>query len=347
MGKVIAVVNNKGGVAKTTTTEHLGIGLAKAGYNVLLIDADPQNSLAKALGVNSVRKTEDGAECSLGSVMDGCIMQNQRVTASECIIKNEEGISLLPAGEDLANIELKLSFAMMRESIFKNCIAEIREKYDYILIDGSPSLNMMMVNILNAADTVLIPYNAEFLAKTGIIQLITVIANVKQQMNPKLAFEGILVTMFNSSTNNAKKIVSEVLASLEGLEFIKPFHVMIPRSVKAPESSEEGVSLYRYAPTNAVAEAYVRLTVELIGNDNPNLGKEILDGIYRRIMDEIRKTKYEPKRKSRTILLSEEELEGCFPDEYSAGRIKTEILSILRKRAEMNTASDAKEKRAM
>lgn len=347
MSKVIAVVNNKGGVAKTTTTEHLGIGLAKAGHKVLLIDSDPQNSLAKALGVTHVLKTEEGIELSLGSVMDGYIMNNQRVKAEQCIFRHEEGVDMLPAGEDLANIELKLSFAMMRESVFKNCIAEIRDKYDYILIDGSPSLNMMMINILNAADSVLIPYNAEYLAMSGISQLITVIANVKQQMNPKLAFEGVLVTMFNSSTNNAKEIVSEVLASLNGLAYIKPFNVMIPRSVKAPESSEEGVSLYRYAPRNAVAEAYVRLTTEVIANDNPDLPKEILDGIYDRIMEINANSRYKPKRIARTILLSEEELKGYFPDDYSAGKIKAEILDLLENRRELLGRLYGKDKGAM
>lgn len=346
MGKVIAIVNNKGGVAKTTTTEHLGIGLAKAGYKVLLIDADPQNSLAKALGVKNVGRTSEGLELSLGSVMDGVIMNNQRVKTGQCVIRHEEGIDLLPAGEDLADIELKLSFAMMRESIFKNCITEIRSSYDYVLIDGSPSLNMMMVNILNAADSVLIPYNAEYLAMSGITQLINVIANVKQKMNPKLAFEGILVTMFNARSNNAKEIVSEVFSSMKGLAFIKPFNVMIPRSVKAPESSEEGVSLYRYAPLNAVAEAYVRLTVEFIANANPQLQKEVLDGIYDQIMDSNTSSSYTSKRKTRTILLAEEELDEYFPDDYSAGRIKREILHLLGNRKKLLDELKLKEKEA-
>lgn len=344
MGKVIAIVNNKGGVAKTTTTEHLGIGLAKAGHSVLLIDADPQNSLAKALGVTSVGRTENGTELSLGSVMDGQIMNSQKVTATECIIHHEEGIDLFPAGEDLANIELKLSFAMMRESIFRNCIVDIRDSYDYILIDGSPSLNMMMVNILNSADSVLIPYNAEYLAMSGITQLISVIASVKQKMNPRLAFEGVLVTMFNSSTNNAKEIVSEVLSSLNGLSFIKPFKTMIPRSVKAPESSEEGVSIYRYAPLNAVAESYVRLTVEVIANHNPDLPKEVLDGIYNRIMDENTKSKYKSKRNVRTILLKEEELRKYFPEEISAGKIESVILNLLEEYKVKTRMSDERSK---
>lgn len=329
MSKVIAIVNNKGGVGKTTTTEHLGIGLAKAGYKVLLIDADPQRSLSKALGEHSLAKNEEGTELSLGTLMDGFITNNHRAEVSDCIIGNAEGICLMPAGMELANIELKLSFAMMRESIFKNCIADIRDSYDYILVDGSPSLNMMMINILNAADTVLIPYNAEYLAEAGIAQLISVIANVKRQMNPKLAFEGVLATMFDNVTNNAKKIVGDVLEALEGFPYIRPFEVMIPDSVKATEASGEGVSVYLYAPKNPVSEAYIRLTMEIIANDHPEFTKEMIEEMFIRIMKEITNTDYVPKLKARTVILREQELCEFFPEDYSAGKIKKCILELL------------------
>lgn len=257
MCKVTAIVNQKGGVGKTTTCANLGIGLRRKGYKVLLIDADPQGSLTDSLGYCD----PDGIENTLATIM-GKFMNDENVTQNEGILHHNEGIDLLPGNIELSGIEVSLVNMMSRETILRRYIDTIRECYDYILIDCMPSLGMVTVNALTAADTVLIPVQAQYLPLKGLEQLLKTIAKVRRQINPKLEIEGILLTMVDTRPNFVKDIVSLLHDTYDGR--IKIYSQMIPLSVRAAETSAEGKSIYLHDPHGKVARAYEALTEEVI-----------------------------------------------------------------------------------
>ena len=241
MCKVISVVNQKGGVGKTTTTVNVGIGLAREGKKVLLIDADPQGSLTASLGYEE----PDDLRITLATIMMDVI--------------NEEEISL----ED--GILHHQGNVMSREMIMKEYIDAIRGRYDYILIDCMPSLGMMTINALVSSDSVLIPVQAAYLPVKGLQQLIKTILTVKKRLNRKLAIEGILLTMVDFRTNYARDIASRVHTTYGSQ--IEVFENVIPMSVKAAETSAEGKSIYMHCPKGKVAEAYKNLTQEVLKNE--------------------------------------------------------------------------------
>ena len=179
--KVIAITNQKGGVGKTTTTVNLGVGLAKTGKRVLLIDADPQGSLTVSLGI----KTPDELPVSLATVMQD-VIEDKDTPEGSGIIRHEEGVELLPSNIELSGLEVSLFNTMSRESILKGYLDGIKQKYDYVLIDCMPSLGMMTVNALVAADSVIIPSQPNFLSTKGLNLLMRSIARIKKQINPKL-----------------------------------------------------------------------------------------------------------------------------------------------------------------
>lgn len=260
MCKVIAVANQKGGVGKTTTTSNLGIGLANQGKRVLLIDADAQGSLTASLGFSE----PDKINISLATIMANLINEVE-MEPEYGILKHDEGIDLMPGNIELSGLEVSLVNVMSRERILCNYIEQEREKYDYILIDCMPSLGMITINALAAADSILIPVQAAYLPVKGLEQLIKTIGKVKRQINPKLEIEGILLTMVDSRTNFARDI-SNLLIENYGNR-VKIFKNSIPMSVRAAEISVEGISIYKHEPNGKVADAYHSLTEEVLGNE--------------------------------------------------------------------------------
>lgn len=260
MCKVIAVANQKGGVGKTTTTSNLGIGLANQGKRVLLIDADAQGSLTASLGFSE----PDKINISLATIMANLINEVE-MEPEYGILKHDEGIDLMPGNIELSGLEVSLVNVMSRERILCNYIEQERKKYDYILIDCMPSLGMITINALAAADSILIPVQAAYLPVKGLEQLIKTIGKVKRQINPKLEIEGILLTMVDSRTNFARDI-SNLLIENYGNR-VKIFKNSIPMSVRAAEISAEGISIYKHEPNGKVADAYHSLTEEVLGNE--------------------------------------------------------------------------------
>lgn len=255
----IAVVNQKGGTAKTTTTENLGIGLAQEGKKVLLIDTDPQASLTISLGY----PRPDDIGVTLSDIMNK-IIDDKPIQDREGILTHAEGVDLMPSNIALSGMEVSLVNAMSRESILKQYIDTVNQKYDYILLDCMPSLGMLTINALAAADDVLIPVQAQYLSAKGLEQLLGTVSKVKRQINPKLKIEGILMTMVDGRTNYAKEISSLIRDTYGGR--IKVFDTDIPRSVRAAEISAEGTSIFKHDPKGKVADAYRVLTKEVIAD---------------------------------------------------------------------------------
>ena len=226
---VLAVSNQKGGTGKTTTCENLGVGLAREGKKVLLVDTDPQASLTVALGY----PRPDELSFTLSDAMEK-VMLEQPIAPGEGLLHHPEGVDLMPANIMLSGLEVSLVNAMNREKILKQYLDTVRREYDFILLDCMPSLGMLTVNALAAADQVLIPVQAQYLSAKGLEQLLQTISKVRRQINPKLKIEGILLT--------------------------------IPRSVRAAEISAEGKSIFQHDPKGKVAEAYRILTKEVLSD---------------------------------------------------------------------------------
>lgn len=256
---VLAVSNQKGGTGKTTTCENLGIGLAQEGKKVLLVDTDPQASLTVALGY----PRPDDLSFTLSDAMEK-IMTEQPIAPGEGLLHHPEGVDLMPANIMLSGLEVSLVNAMNREKILKQYLDTVRREYDFILLDCMPSLGMLTVNALAAADRVLIPVQSQYLSAKGLEQLLQTINKVRRQINPKLKIEGILLTMVDSRTNYAKEI-SALIREAYGSN-IKVFSTDIPRSVRAAEISAEGRSIFEHDPKGKVAEAYHVLTKEVLSD---------------------------------------------------------------------------------
>ena len=261
---IIAVVNQKGGTGKTTTTENLGVGLALEGKKVLLVDTDPQASLTVSLG----NPCPDDLSPTLSDLM-GKIMMENPITPDEGILHHPEGVDLVPSNIELSGMEVALVNAMSRETILRQYLDTVKQNYDYILLDCMPSLGMLTVNALAAADNVLIPVQAAYLPAKGLEQLLQTVQKVRRQINPKLKIEGILLTMTDSRTNYGQQI-DNLIRGAYGSK-IKVFDQTIPRSVRAAEISAVGKSIFQHDPKGKVAEAYKSLTEEVMANAEKQL----------------------------------------------------------------------------
>ena len=255
--QIIAIANQKGGVGKTTTCANLGIGLAQAGKKVLLIDADPQGSLSISLGYPQ----PDRLPITLSDVM-GKILTDEPINISEGILHHAEGVDIMPSDIQLSGMEVSLVNAMSRETILRQYINAVKDKYSHILIDCQPSLGMLTVNALSAANRIIIPVQAEYLPVKGLEQLLQTINKVRRQLNPKLKIDGILLTMVDNRTNFAKEIA--ILLRQTYGNTIKVFNTEIPHSVRAKEISAEGKSIFSHDPNGKVANSYLNMTKEVL-----------------------------------------------------------------------------------
>ncbi len=257
MCKVYSLVNQKGGVGKSVTTVNLGIGLARQGKSVLVVDCDPQNSLTISLGIHQ----PDALSMSLAGAMER-VMSEREIDPLEGILHHSEGIDLMPANISLAGIEINLATAMCRETIIRRYLETVKPLYDYILLDCTPSLGMLTVNALAASDYVIVPVIAQYLPVKGLELLLGTIARVRRQINPTLAIGGILLTMVDSRTNFTKEIIS-LVENAYGNK-INIFQNSIPFSVRAAETGATGKSIYAHDPRGKVAAAYLGLTGEVL-----------------------------------------------------------------------------------
>ncbi|HIU33448.1 MAG TPA: ParA family protein [Candidatus Pullichristensenella excrementigallinarum] len=251
MAKIIAVTNQKGGVGKTTTSVNLSGCVAEAGRKVLLIDIDPQGNATSGLGVTGEGPTV--YEVLLG---DGKVEDAVRNTGFD-------DLDLIPAGIELAGAEIELVGVEKRENLLKDALETLRDRYDYIFIDCPPSLGLLTLNALTAADSVLVPIQCEYYALEGVGQLMNTIKLVRRKLNPDLEVEGIVLTMFDARTNLGAQVVEEVRAHFSK----EAFETMIPRNVRLSEAPSYGIPIHRYDARCPGAQAYRALAKELIGRN--------------------------------------------------------------------------------
>ena len=263
--KVIALTNQKGGVGKTTTAGNLGVSLAQQGKKVLLIDADAQANLTMSLGYGRPDDLSD----TLSSIMQD-VIDEKPVNVQKAILHHNEGVDLLPSNIELSGLEVRLINAISRESVLKTCINEVKKIYDVVLVDCMPSLGMLTINALAAADSVVIPTQPHYLSAKGLELLLRSVSKVKRQINPHLRIDGILMTMVMPRTNISKEITATVKSAYG--QRIKVFDAQIPHSIRAVEATAEGKSIFAYDKSGKVAAAYEQFAKEVaeIGEKQKN-----------------------------------------------------------------------------
>lgn len=250
MGRTIAIANQKGGVGKTTTSINLSASLAAKGKKVLVIDADPQGNTTSGFGVEKNDLDNTIYELLLGEC-----------SIKECILNEViPGVSIIPSNVNLAAAEIELIGIERKEFILLKEVEWVKDSYDYIMIDCPPSLNLLTLNAMTTADSVLVPIQCEYYALEGLSQLIHTINLVKERLNPELDMEGVVFTMFDSRTNLSMQVVDNVKSHLNQ----KVFDTVIPRNIRLAEAPSYGMPINAYDPKSAGAEAYMLLAEEII-----------------------------------------------------------------------------------
>lgn len=253
MGKVIAIANQKGGVGKTTTSVNLSASLSKLGKKVLLVDVDPQGNTTSGIGINKA----DVQYCIYDVLIND-------IPLRDAIIRTEsEGLDVIPATIQLAGAEIELVPTISREVRLKRALHHIRELYDYVIVDCPPSLGILTINSLTAADSVLIPIQCEYYALEGLSQLLNTIRLVQKHLNTELKIEGVLLTMFDARTNLGIQVVEEVKKYFQD----KVYSTIIPRNVRLSEAPSYGQSIIAYDVKSKGAEVYLDLAKEVVDNE--------------------------------------------------------------------------------
>lgn len=267
MGKIIAVANQKGGVGKTTSTINLAASLAAADKKVLVVDFDPQGNASSALGVDhsQLDPSKTVYQALIGQAKMSSVLHPTEL----------ESLFVIPANNNLAGAEVELVGAFARENKLKNALAEIRDQFDYILIDCPPSLGLLTINALNAADSFLVPLQCEYFALEGLTQLLHTVSLIRQSINPNLKEEGIVLTMFDGRNNLANEVVKEVRSHFPGLVF----ETVVPRNVKLSECSSFGKPILLYDIDSKGCLAYLNLAKELLARNQPQTGMSANAGV--------------------------------------------------------------------
>lgn len=250
MGRIIAITNQKGGVGKTTTAINLSACLAEAGQRVLAVDFDPQGNTTSGLGLEKGNLDNTVYELLMGE----CKLE-------ECIFQSvQERLDVMPSDMDLSGAEIELLDIQNKESILKDYLEKVEDKYDFIIIDCPPSINLLTINALTAADTVIVPIQCEYYALEGLSQVLKTVALVQKKMNPRLEIEGVVFTMYDSRTNLSLEVVENVKEHLNQ----NIYKTIIPRNVRLAEAPSYGMPINQYDSRSSGAESYRLLAAEVI-----------------------------------------------------------------------------------
>lgn len=251
MGKVIAIANQKGGVGKTTTTINLGYSLSASGKKVLCIDMDPQSNMTSGFGIDT-----SSLECTTYNIL----IEGRDIKEAFIKLTEMNDITIVPSSIQLAGAEIELVPMLSREFRLKNSLNDVRDDYDYVLIDCPPSLGLLTINALTASDSVLVPIQCEYYALEGLTQLMNTINLIKKNINHDLEIEGVVLTMFNARTNLSIQVVDEVKKYFKS----KVYGTIIPRNIRLGEAPSFGKPISLYDPHSKGAEAYEELATEII-----------------------------------------------------------------------------------